>query len=371
VQGGVDVDFTGNMVVCLAGPQFHRELEAFAIAGSGSVAHRPAWVEQVRVEEALDGWCRGGAGDEHLEEPLLPDPLELPEPLLQQRDGEGHAALVALQPHSGDGCPLRRLQFQLYFTIRCVFVWCFEGVCRERIYKQQSLVPAHLVVLQVGFLLLSSSCYGGLDIEYSRYVTLLCATQHRRESGGGNVTSPEKGSGRAWWRGRGLLRLLGFCRWESTPVCPACVSVSLFPSLPRRLHATMTACCSRFLRRSCKRACRWIAVRPSSLVSTTRVVGSVLLLYGSVSSVAMPCTVVEYSVSLRCVAAKVKTLCTPRELWEQKVPVELDYFCVHPSPAVMSSCDCMNVRVGGSGSRKSPLNLTISASVHRPVLNSD
>jgi hypothetical protein len=142
-------------------------------------------------------------------------------------------------------------------------------------------------------------------------------------------------------------------------------------SRPRRLHATMTACCSRFLRRSCKRACRWIAVRPSSLVSTTRVVGSVLLLYGSVSSVAMPCTVVEYSGSLRCVAAKVKTLCTPRELWEQKVPVELDYFCVHPSPAVMSSCDCMNVRVGGSGSRKSPLNLTISASVHRPVLNSD
>jgi hypothetical protein len=112
VQGGVDIDFTGGMLVCLANrPQFHREwiaaeLEAFAFAGSGSRKQgggRPAWAQQLRVEEPLDRRLPPSCWDKHLEEPLLPllpDPLELPEPLLQQSDGgEGQAALIALQPH--------------------------------------------------------------------------------------------------------------------------------------------------------------------------------------------------------------------------------------------------------------------------------
>jgi len=60
------------------------------------------------VEEPLDGHLpRGGggrrAGGEHVEKPLLPllpDPLQLPEPLLQQGDGgEHHLAFAALHPH--------------------------------------------------------------------------------------------------------------------------------------------------------------------------------------------------------------------------------------------------------------------------------
>lgn len=65
------------------------------------------------MEEPLDwhlplggGGGGSGAGSEHVEKPLLPllpDPLQLPEPLLQQRDGGGerHLAVAALHPHDG------------------------------------------------------------------------------------------------------------------------------------------------------------------------------------------------------------------------------------------------------------------------------
>lgn len=132
MQRGVDVDVTRDMlvVVGLTGPQLHRdgivipvELEAFAFTGSGwhgreqggcggnscsGVPQRPARVEQLRVEEPLHGHLPrvgggSGAGGEHVEKPLLPllpDPLQLPEPLLQQGDGgEHHLAFAALHPH--------------------------------------------------------------------------------------------------------------------------------------------------------------------------------------------------------------------------------------------------------------------------------
>lgn len=139
------------VVVGLTGPQVHRdgfaaELEAFAFTDGGwhgrekggpggctRVPQRPARIQQVRVEEPLDGRLpRGGggcgAGGERVEKPLLPllpDPLQLPEPLLQQGDGgEHHLAVAALHPH--DDCEeltqLRNSAAPLSFSL-CVTVY--------------------------------------------------------------------------------------------------------------------------------------------------------------------------------------------------------------------------------------------------------
>lgn len=157
MQGGVDVDFSGDMLARpqVDGKRVAAELKAFAFVGSGGgeqgsgrvCALRPAWIQQLRVEEPLDlpVWC-GGVRGEHLEKPLLPlhpDPLELPEPLLQQRDGrEGHPSFVALQPHrivADDGGFCFRL-----LVCWVSGVWCFSGhMC---IYKQQSFVWVQLVI---------------------------------------------------------------------------------------------------------------------------------------------------------------------------------------------------------------------------------
>lgn len=140
MQRSVDIDFTGGMLVGLAGPQVHgervaAELDGFAFRrscggrqerkqGSGAT-QRPAWIQQLRVEEPSNRLLRWSSSSsssdgvtadadtvrevgcvargEYLEKPHLPlllDPLQLPEPLLQQRDGgEHHCAFVALHPH--------------------------------------------------------------------------------------------------------------------------------------------------------------------------------------------------------------------------------------------------------------------------------
>ena len=105
------------------------------------------------MEEPLDGHLpRGGggrrAGGEHVEKPLLPllpDPLQLPEPLLQQGDGgEHHLAFAALHPHDdwargGALTPAPSFSYvfvcvyltqaSVYFA-RCVWGFCLllEGV---------------------------------------------------------------------------------------------------------------------------------------------------------------------------------------------------------------------------------------------------
>lgn len=126
------------MLVGHTGPQVHGEqvaveLDGFAFRsscggrderkqGSGAT-QRPAWIQQLRVEEPSNlrlRWSSSSSGGsygvtadavrevgfaraEYLEKPHLPlllDSFQLPEPLLQQRDGgEHHCAFVALHPH--------------------------------------------------------------------------------------------------------------------------------------------------------------------------------------------------------------------------------------------------------------------------------